>query len=148
MKAAVVSRALRRCPEVQEILIHTGQHYDLSMSDIFFEELGIPAPDYHLKVGSGDHGDQTGRMLQAIEPVLLMEKPDWVLVYGDTNSTLAGALAAVKLKIPVAHVEAGQSTCCRCRVGSAVRPDTDCGRKSRTRGGAVGKDSDGRGRDV
>ena len=107
IKAAAVSRVLRATPGVREVLVHTGQHYDDNMSRVFFEELEIPEPDYHLGVGSGTHGAQTGRMLEAIEQVLLEEKPDWVLVYGDTNSTLAGALAAVKLHIPVAHVEAG-----------------------------------------
>ena len=107
IKAAVVSRALRKVPGVSEVLVHTGQHYDDNMSRVFFEELEIPEPDHHLGVGSGSHGAQTGRMLEAIERVLLTEKPDWVLVYGDTNSTLAGALAAVKLHVPVAHVEAG-----------------------------------------
>ncbi|HBT47656.1 MAG TPA: UDP-N-acetylglucosamine 2-epimerase (non-hydrolyzing) [Peptococcaceae bacterium] len=107
IKAAVVSRVLRATPEVQEVLVHTGQHYDENMSDIFFEELEIPRPDYHLGIGSGTHGSQTGKMLEAIEQVLLAERPEWVLVYGDTNSTLAGALAAAKLHIPVAHVEAG-----------------------------------------
>ena len=107
IKAAVVSKALRGTPGAREVLVHTGQHYDDNMSAIFFAELEIPEPDYHLGIGSGSHGAQTGRMLEAIEQVLLQEKPDWVLVYGDTNSTLAGALAAVKLHIPVAHVEAG-----------------------------------------
>ncbi len=107
VKAAVVSRALRALPDCQETLIHTGQHYDENMSAVFFEELEIPAPDYHLGIGSGSHGQQTGRMLEGIENVLREEAPDWVLVYGDTNSTLAGALAAAKLLIPVAHVEAG-----------------------------------------
>lgn len=107
IKAAAVSRVLRATEGINEILVHTGQHYDTNMSDVFFEELEIPRPDYNLGIGSGTHGEQTGKMLEAIEKVLLEEEPDWVLVYGDTNSTLAGALAAVKLHIPVAHVEAG-----------------------------------------
>jgi len=107
IKAAAVSRVLRSMPGVQEILLHTGQHYDENMSAVFFEELSIPEPDHHLGVGSGSHAVQTGHMLAGIEKVLMQEKPDWTLVYGDTNSTLAGALAAVKLHIPVAHVEAG-----------------------------------------
>jgi UDP-GlcNAc3NAcA epimerase len=107
IKAAPVCRAMRASGSHTEILVHTGQHYDPAMSDVFFKELGIPAPDYHLGVGSGPHGAQTGAMLVAIERVLMDERPDIVLVYGDTNSTLAGVLAAAKLDIPVAHVEAG-----------------------------------------
>ena len=93
--------------QIREVLVHTGQHYDANMSDVFFEEMQIPKPDYQLGIGGGSHGAMTGQMLEKIEAVMLQEKPDVVLVYGDTNSTLAGALAAVKLHIPVAHVEAG-----------------------------------------
>ncbi|CAM4415071.1 non-hydrolyzing UDP-N-acetylglucosamine 2-epimerase [Pseudoalteromonas maricaloris] len=112
VKAATFSRAVREHNQtsqkaVQEVIVHTGQHYDANMSDIFFEEMQIPKPDYSLGIGGGTHGQMTGRQLEEIEKVLLEEKPDWVLVYGDTNSTLAGALAAAKLHIPVAHVEAG-----------------------------------------
>jgi UDP-N-acetylglucosamine 2-epimerase len=105
IKASPLSRELRL--RHHEILVHTGQHYDHEMSDVFFEELGMPVPDYLLGIGSGPHGAQTGAMLAAIETVLQKESPDAVIVYGDTNSTLAGALAAAKLRLPVAHVEAG-----------------------------------------
>ncbi|GDY12618.1 UDP-N-acetyl glucosamine 2-epimerase [Planctomycetota bacterium] len=105
IKAAPVSRALRE--RHQEILVHTGQHYDDNMSGVFFRELGIPEPEVHLGAGGGSHGAQTAAMLTGIEGVLQRERPDRVLVYGDTNSTLAGALAAAKLHVPVAHVEAG-----------------------------------------
>ena len=107
VKAAAVLRAIRSTEGLAAGLVHTGQHYDASMSQVFFDELEIAAPDYHLGIGSGSHGAQTGRMLEAIETLLMDKRPDWVFVYGDTNSTLAGALAAAKLHIPVAHVEAG-----------------------------------------
>lgn len=107
IKAAAVSRAFRDFPDMTEVMVHTGQHFDANMSDVFFRELGIPQPAHNLEVHGGGHGQMTGRMLESIERVLLEEKPDWMLVYGDTNSTIAGALAAAKLHIPVAHVEAG-----------------------------------------
>jgi len=107
IKAAAISRAFRAFPDIEEQIIHTGQHYDANMSDIFFEELGIPTPTHHFELGGGSHGQMTGRMLEVLEKVFLDEKPDAVLIYGDTNSTLAGALAAVKIHIPVIHVEAG-----------------------------------------
>lgn len=107
IKAAAVSRVLRTAPAFSEDLIHTGQHFDDNMSAVFFRELGIPAPRFNLNIHGGQHGQMTGRMLAAIEQVLVDIGPDLVLVYGDTNSTLAGALAAAKLHIPVAHVEAG-----------------------------------------
>jgi len=109
IKAAAISRAIRSkyFDKITEVLVHTGQHYDPNMSSVFFEELDIPAPAYNLEISGGTHGAMTGKMLESIENVLLAEKPDWVLVYGDTNSTLAAALAAAKLHIPIAHVEAG-----------------------------------------
>ena len=107
IKASVVSAALARGAGVQEVVVHTGQHFDANMSDVFFADLGMAAPAYHLDIHGGLHGAMTGRMLTQVEQVLLRERPDVVLVYGDTNSTLAGALAASKLHIPVAHVEAG-----------------------------------------
>ena len=107
IKAAAVSRRLTQTSGLSEILVHTGQHHDANMSDVFFEDLGIPAPAHHLGIAGLSHGAMTGRMLEGLETVMVAEKPSAVLVYGDTNSTLAGALAAAKLHIPVAHVEAG-----------------------------------------
>lgn len=115
IKLAVVSRVLRK--QFHEVIIHTGQHYDHNMSDVFFEEMDIPKPDYNLGVSGGTHGQMTGQMLMKIEEVLLKERPDLLLVFGDTNSTLAGALAAVKLHIPVCHVEAGN------RLGTLENPE-------------------------
>ena len=105
IKLAVVSRELRKY--YNEIIIHTGQHYDYNMSDVFFDEMNIPHPDYNLGISGGNHGDMTGRMIIEIEKILISENPDMLLVFGDTNSTMAAALAAVKLHIPVCHVEAG-----------------------------------------
>lgn len=107
IKVAPVSRAIRDTGRIKEILVHTGQHFDANMSDVFFEELGIAKPDHNLEVGGGGHGAMTGSMLQRLEPLLQEIRPDVVLIYGDTNSTLAGALTAAKLHIPVAHIEAG-----------------------------------------
>ena len=107
IKAAAVSRRFLESTQLAEVLVHTGQHYDANMSDVFFDELGIPKPAHNLGIAGGGHGEMTGRMLEALEGVLLAEKPDVVMVYGDTNSTLAAALAASKLHIKVAHVEAG-----------------------------------------
>ena len=115
IKAAVVSRAIAEYNNslaindslIQEVILHTGQHYDADMSDVFFKEMDIPRPDYFLDINGSSHGAMTGQMMEEIETILLSEKPDWVLVYGDTNSTLAGALAASKLHMPIAHVEAG-----------------------------------------
>ena len=115
IKAASGSRALRK--QHQEILVHTGQHHDENMSEVFFREMEIPTPDYNLGIAGGSHGEMTGRMLMELEKVLMKEKPDGVLLYGDTNSTLAGALAAVKLHIPVIHVEAGN------RLGTLDSPE-------------------------
>ena len=107
VKAAAMCRAIVGHPDISHDIVHTGQHYDARMSDVFFEELGIPAPGHHLGVGSGTHAVQTGEMMKSLEPVLAAERPDWVLLYGDTNSTLAGALVAAKLDVPAAHIEAG-----------------------------------------
>lgn len=109
IKAAALSRAIRNSfsNEIREIIIHTGQHYDANMSQVFFEELDIPNPNINLNIGSASHGKQTALMLQGIEEVLLAEKPDYIVLYGDTNSTLAGAVAASKIHIPVVHIEAG-----------------------------------------
>ena len=107
VKAATVSREIKNHPDITEIIVHTGQHFDKNMSDIFFEEMNIPKPHYNLDINSVGHGAMTGRMLEGIEEICINEKPDVVMVYGDTNSTLAGALAAKKLHIKVAHVEAG-----------------------------------------
>lgn len=115
IKLAVVSRVLRK--QFREVLIHTGQHYDHNMSEVFFQEMDIPEPDYNLGISGGSHGDMTGRMLAKIEEVLMKEQPDMLLVFGDTNSTMAAALAAVKLHIPVCHVEAGN------RLGTLDNPE-------------------------
>jgi UDP-GlcNAc3NAcA epimerase len=108
IKAAAVSRAVRKFKgQITELIVHTGQHYDENMSAVFFDELGIPQPDYNLNVGSGNHGAQTARMISGIEEILLKEKPHCLVLYGDTNSTVAGALAASKIHVPVVHIEAG-----------------------------------------
>jgi len=109
IKAAALSRAIKShyADSIQEVIVHTGQHYDDNMSQVFFDELGIPRPDYNLHVGSASHGVQTARMMEGIEEILLKERPDFIVLYGDTNSTLAGATAAAKIHIPIAHVEAG-----------------------------------------
>ena len=107
VKAAVLSRVILKHQEIEEIIVHTGQHYDANMSDIFFTEMEIPKPKYNLAINGLSHGAMTGQMLLKIEGVLVVEKPDLVVVFGDTNSTLAGALAAKKLHIKVVHIEAG-----------------------------------------
>lgn len=107
VKASALSREIKKHSDVEEVIIHTGQHFDPNMSDVFFKELEIPAPKYQLDINSLTHGAMTGRMLEQIEKILIGEKPDYVIVYGDTNSTLAGALAASKLHIKIAHIEAG-----------------------------------------
>ena len=109
IKSSAISRAIRThfSDKMEEIIVHTGQHYDENMSEIFFEEMGIPLPNYNLNVGSGSHGAQTGKMIEGLETIFLKENPTAILVYGDTNSTIAGALAASKIHIPVIHVEAG-----------------------------------------
>ncbi len=109
IKAAALSRAIKNkySKQLKEIIVHTGQHYDANMSQVFFDELGIPAPDYNLNVGSGGHGVQTAAMITGIEEILIKEKPNAIVLYGDTNSTLAGALAAIKIHVPVVHIEAG-----------------------------------------
>ncbi|RYY79809.1 MAG: UDP-N-acetylglucosamine 2-epimerase (non-hydrolyzing) [Moraxellaceae bacterium] len=107
IKAAAFSRAIKNYPNIKEVIVHTGQHYDVNMSNVFFDEMDIPTPKYQLHTGGNSHGAMTGQQLEKIEEILILEKPDMVLVYGDTNSTLAGALAAIKLHIPLAHVEAG-----------------------------------------
>jgi len=107
IKAAPLLAAMRETDDLDPGLVHTGQHFDAEMSEVFFDELGLPRPDHHLDVSGGGHGDMTGRMLIGLEPVVQAVRPDWMLIYGDTNSTLAAALVAVKLHIPIAHVEAG-----------------------------------------
>jgi len=107
IKAGTVSREIEKYDDIHEVIVHTGQHYDANMSDIFFDEMKIPKPDYFLGIGGKSHGAMTGQMMEKIEEVALQEKPDWIMVYGDTNSTLAGALVASKLHIRLAHIEAG-----------------------------------------
>jgi UDP-GlcNAc3NAcA epimerase len=107
IKAGSVSRGIRKHVQIQEVIVHTGQHYDANMSDIFFEEMETPKPDYLLGIGGKSHGAMTGQMIEKIKEVCLEEKPDWIMVYGDTNSTLAGAIVSSKLHIKLAHIEAG-----------------------------------------
>lgn len=110
VKAATVSRAFRSRTDIREVIVHTGQHFDLNMSQVFFEQLEIPTPTYNLGISSLTHGSMTGRMAEAIEKLIILNSPHWILLYGDTNSTLAGAIAAAKLGVPIAHVEAGLRT--------------------------------------
>lgn len=109
IKAAALSRAIKShyANEIQEVIVHTGQHYDENMSQVFFDELDIPRPDHNLHVGSASHGVQTARMTEGIEAILIKERPDFLVLYGDTNSTLAGAVAAAKIHVPIVHIEAG-----------------------------------------
>lgn len=148
IKAAVVSKELRK--DNTEVLVHTGQHFDYNMSARFFEELNIPDPDYNLGISGGTHAEMTGRMMVAIEKVLEKEKPDWVLVYGDTNSTLAAALTAAKLGIPICHVEAGARThsrtnpeeinrICTDHVSSLLLASTQSGVDELTKEGMISK---------
>ena len=107
IKAAALSRAIKNkySSQIKEVIVHTGQHYDANMSQVFFDELGIPAPNYNLNVGSGGHGSQTAAMIAGIEEILIKEKPNGIVLYGDTNSTLAGGIAAIKIHVPVIHIE-------------------------------------------
>ena len=126
MKAAPVFRALASHSCVNQILVHTGQHYDVNMSDVFFAHLGMPQPDVNLAVGSRSHAGQTAEVMQRLEPVVIEQKPDWVLVYGDVNSTMAAALVCAKLRVPVAHVEAGLRSRDRTMPEEINRLVTDC----------------------
>jgi UDP-GlcNAc3NAcA epimerase len=107
IKAGTLSRYISNLKDVSEVIVHTVQHYDNNMSEVFFEELKIPKPNYQLNIGGLSHGAMTGKMIESLEEIVIKEKPDWLLVYGDTNSTLAGAIVASKLKLKIAHVEAG-----------------------------------------
>lgn len=107
IKACMLSKAFKKHPQMEEIIIHTGQHYDYNMSDVFFKQLNLPEADYNLGAGSGTHGEQTAKMLAELEKLMSSLKPDLIIVYGDTNSTVAGSLAAAKLHIPIAHIESG-----------------------------------------
>src|ERR1700749_3267648 len=110
IKLAILESAFKKYPQVKQVIVHTGQHFDTNMSDIFFDELAITAPSYHLQINKMAHGAMLGHMLIEIESILLKEKPDWVVVFGDTNTTLAGAIAAKKLHIKLAHIESGVRT--------------------------------------